>query len=117
MRFFDQVAPCNNCPFKKSAFIGLKPGRREEIANALLHEDKSFSCHKSLSGETDEDTQEYTPGPNDLMCAGAMILMRNERVLLDNRLTRIAIGFGWLEPDNLIDTGVYPTVEGFIKGE
>ena len=123
--FFSRVAPCKDCPFVVRGFQGLRPGRREGIIKGLLHEDASFSCHKTLGSGTNHEDGSYTPGPNDLMCAGALILMKNtyrngdpdQNALKDNRITRMGLIFGWLDPDNLIDTGVYPTLEEFIKGE
>lgn len=97
--------PCAKCPFRKDVPNYLRPGRRVEIAHALLS-GAPFHCHGTVdySGEDDEgDTIADTS--ESLLCAGA------ERSLAaagtSSQMGRIAERLGLVDLDAITaDDGV-----------
>ncbi|WP_339118998.1 hypothetical protein [Halomonas sp. BMC6] len=75
-QLFKLKKPCANCPFRNDdQAIELAPGRLEDIASEITSGDgKAFFCHKTLSGERDDEYEEegYYPGEKDAVCAGAL---------------------------------------------
>lgn len=105
---FDLKRPCKDCPFRKDVVGYLKKGRAQEILDAILREDQTFTCHKTITGERIEDESgepiAYAPGVKDQHCAGALIM--EKRYGWPNRMPRIAISFGLFDPDALRDEEV-----------
>lgn len=95
------AAPCGNCPFLKVGAIELRPGRLRQIKRDLLN-GADFICHKTVSGEYDDEEEErnYVAGERDKRCAGAAIFL-----LLANRptqLMRIEERLGMLDVEGLL---------------
>lgn len=70
---------CENCPFHESGSgrhlrDSLRPGRFEEIVFGLMRGDHFF-CHKSTTGEED-DEGECILGGKEKLCAGAIELQK-----------------------------------------
>lgn len=95
---FKVLKPCANCPFRMDIprqRHWLGKARATEIANAILYEDKTFTCHKTI----DSKHQSH--------CAGALILIKryepkeNEPNYFGNSLVQIAERLGLYEPDKL----------------
>jgi hypothetical protein len=79
--FFALKKPCNNCPFRKTGAIELRPTRLKEIIEHLTDDDHaSFSCHKTVHRRTwneDEDEDDtHSSSEQEAMCAGAMIYLQ-----------------------------------------
>lgn len=89
-KLFKLKKPCANCPFRDDdQAIELAPGRLEDIATEITRGDGNlFFCHKTLSGDRDEEDENegYTPGDNDSVCAGALIFqLKHGRVPIPAR--------------------------------
>lgn len=104
--------PCAHCPFRPEIRGVLRRSRAEDIARALAHEDQSFSCHKTVDYEGIDQGCEDTSGRD--FCAGALLVMQSEELLLDNALTRFAIIFGMLDPGELRGSA-YPDFAAFVE--
>lgn len=113
---FNLHRPCADCPFRKDVAFYLRDARRLEIAESLSH-DGTFVCHKTTDGDW-SDEGEYTPTGNEVHCAGALLVMVKGDELRNNYMMRLAIFYGWLDPEKL-DTSapVFDSLDGFIKGE
>ena len=113
---FNRMSPCPDCPFVRGAFLGLRRKRKEYIAAGLLKGDSQFTCHKHITGETDEETGDYIIGKKDQHCAGALITLKKEGALFDNAPIRIAAIFGMYDPDALdMSADTYNSMEEFIE--
>lgn len=98
---FKILKPCANCPFRtdKSNQKGwLGKDRATEIANAILEENKTFTCHKTLGSKERSH------------CAGALILIKHHKPksshYYGNALIQIAERLGLYEPNKLDDTSI-----------
>lgn len=74
---------CENCPFHESGpgrhlRDSLMPGRFEEIVFGLMRGDHFF-CHKTTTGEEDDDG-EYLHDGKEKLCAGAIELQEQAGV-------------------------------------
>jgi len=107
-----QPRPCAKCPFLQR-FVGdadyLRPGRRSEIINGLLH-GASFPCHETVLHDSDG---EPVAGGVNVECAGAaLVLLRAGR---DSQLIRIAERMGAFDEDEFLarneDVRVWPFKE------
>lgn len=79
---YTQTTPCKQCPFTMKSF----PLRRlKEFASY-----GEFHCHKS--GIQDEETQEFIPTNESVVCAGMLIF--NEKRNEPNQMMRIAERLG-----------------------
>lgn len=67
------LSPCADCPFRTDVKFFLGEGRREEIANSLLH-DKLFGCHKTTAFDDDGN---YTWTEKERPCAGASFFIKS----------------------------------------
>lgn len=77
---FSLKRPCKDCPFRKGEKMNESLGkeRMEEIVNSL-HEDKIFSCHKTIDySKYDDDQKEYKLQSENKFCAGAMLYLLKE---------------------------------------
>lgn len=105
---FKLNAPCKSCPFKKDTLKGwLGESRAEDLVKSIIHEEKTFSCHKTTGvlGNEPKDTQ---------MCAGALLLILKE--LPGHRMLRIAEHFNMLDTSEVRGKDlVFDTAEDFIK--
>jgi hypothetical protein len=115
---FDLRKPCPQCPFRPSAGGYLHPERAREIALAVTEGNVTFTCHKTISGEIDdEDEGIYRPGFGDQMCAGAMAFI--EKCGAPNQMLQIAERLGLRDPDRLLPAAlddIYGSVDEMAAG-
>lgn len=56
---FNMKRPCSDCPFRRDIDGYLAASRADDIAETMLHENNTFSCHKTLDwyggGHTSDD--------------------------------------------------------------
>lgn len=78
--FFALKKPCNNCPFRKTGAIELRPTRLKGIIEHLTDDDHaSFSCHKTVHSRTWNEDDTHSSSEQEAMCAGAMIYLQKVR--------------------------------------
>ena len=109
---FKVLSPCKNCPFRKDCLPGwLGLERAQEIANATVFGDSSFSCHKTVHGQQEEGQRKGA----ESFCAGALALEEkaNKGGNLFIRLARLFKHFDYsaLKGKDL----VFDSVDDFIK--
>jgi hypothetical protein len=85
------TSPCPSCPFRTDIPPFLRPGRAAEILNALIEQDGSFQCHKTIDYSAVGDEEFMDPiacarQKNAQHCAGALILL--EKIEKPNQLMR-----------------------------
>lgn len=90
---FDMKKPCDDCPFRRDGKgIRLMDNRWEELTDALVCQQETFTCHKTVRydlAEEDEDGNEHHPADgNEQHCAGAAIWL--ESINRPNQMMRIA---------------------------
>jgi len=78
---FDLIRPCKDCPFRTDVRPYLTPGRCDEILNAIITEQRTFSCHETTGVKGGKKVEEQH-------CAGAAILL--EKIKRPNQMMRIA---------------------------
>jgi hypothetical protein len=106
---FDLLKPCADCPFRRDTQKGwLGKPRAEEIADALLRDDKTFACHKTVHHHDEEfdsvDADERrVEEENRQHCAGAIALV--DAVGAPNAMLQIAERLGLRNPDRVTDEG------------
>lgn len=106
---FRVLKPCANCPFRtdkptQKGWLGEE--RAREISDAILKENKTFTCHKTLNKKAHSH------------CAGALILLKHDRKnsKFGNAMIQIAERIGLYEPDKLEGDDVcFHTQEDFIN--
>lgn len=94
---FNLKKPCKDCPFRSDRQLNhgwLGKRRAEEIAESL--EDNAFPCHKTITYD-DEDQAVYSDKTQH--CYGALVVLNNEDYFLNNKITRMALMFGFMNPD------------------
>lgn len=64
--------PCSQCPFLIKTKPYLRPSRALEIAEHAENKYNSFTCHKTL--EYDEENDENFSGETSKECAGFLIM-------------------------------------------
>lgn len=108
---FDLRKPCVDCPFRKDALPGwLGAERSQEIADALLTEDKTFACHKTVEhheqeveeGDIDQDELDASLADRQ-HCAGAIAMVEAEGAA--NSMLQISERLGIRDPDRVTDEG------------
>lgn len=110
---FNLVKPCEHCPFRIDCLKGwLGKERAAEIVNAMIVQDKTFSCHKTT--EESEDGSDRVDTDNTQHCARALILL--ESLERPNQLMRIAERLGMYDYTQLKNQElVFKTANEFIK--
>ena len=98
---FNRIAPCGDCPFRSDIKFNLCPDRRKEIVKELVHNDKTFACHKTVDYDAWEAEDEYQPTGNESHCAGALIAMKRAGVIWHNWRLRLAKMSGLLDDGKL----------------
>ncbi|GAB6071566.1 hypothetical protein JCM30760_26640 [Thiomicrorhabdus hydrogeniphila] len=73
---------CQNCPFRKDVNMQLRPERAREIASGVIHENKTFTCHKTLSDDKIKEQQ----------CVGALLAV--EKAGTPNQMFQIVERLG-----------------------
>lgn len=105
--------PCANCPFRTDYKFYLSVSRVREILHGLIKQDQSFACHKTTTGEYDEDGQ-YVYTHREQHCAGAMIMLQHMK--MPNQWMRIMARVGLFDPNKLkMDAPVFHTPAEMIK--
>ena len=82
--------PCNNCPFRTDVTPYIRHERAEEIADAITRRQGTFSCHKTIDHDDEEDDEaagNHVPSKDEQHCAGALIML--EHMDQPNQLMRI----------------------------
>lgn len=77
---FAMKKPCKDCPFLKNSPMHLRPERLPSIVEGL-HNNKDFSCHKSVdysSGIENETGNTTYNLQSSKYCAGAMIYLEKQ---------------------------------------
>ena len=106
---FDLRKPCAECPFTRSVNPFLSAERAAEIAEAVLSDNRTFTCHKHLNGTyvdlEDENADDeglsyrYEPTMSDQHCAGAMAMV--DRTGMPNAMLQVAERLGLRDPKRL----------------
>lgn len=93
---FDMTAPCDDCPFRRDGTgIPLTATRWRELRQALVAQQLTFSCHKTVDydklEEEDEDGNEvpHRAEATEQHCGGALIVL--EKMEQPNQMMR------WME--------------------
>lgn len=116
---FSLREPCAECPFRKSQSY-LHGERAREIAEAVAVENRTFTCHKHLHGDREEDAEgedHYQPGVTDQMCAGAMAFVK--KLGAPNQMLQIAERLGLRDPSRLLQgslADVYDSIDDMAAG-
>lgn len=103
---FKVLKPCKNCPFRKDSLKGwLERERALEISNAVLIENKTFQCHKTIGLK------------HASHCAGTLILYKHGKIKYHtNSLIQIAERLGMYEPSKLDESiECFHTQEDFVN--
>ncbi len=66
------TTPCNECPFLEKFKRGYTMQRLTQLALV-----PDFHCHKT--GECDDDTGDFIPNEDSVLCAGAMIFLAKRK--------------------------------------
>lgn len=112
---FTMTKPCPSCPFRTDIRPFLKKARAREICDALIRQQQTFQCHKTIEyGEDDEDMNTRTT--NAQHCAGALILL--EKLERPNQMMRIAERLGGYDMRKLdMEAPIFDTPQQFIKAQ
>jgi hypothetical protein len=97
---FDLRRPCPGCPFRTDVEPYLRTGRVGELEDALLRQQSTFSCHKTVDygrAESEDDPDDdqiahYRPDAGEQHCAGALILL--EKLERPNQMMRVCERLG-----------------------
>lgn len=101
---FSLKSPCTQCPFRSDITPFITGERADEIVNAVLVEEKTFTCHKALNGEWNDSTigegeECYSPSAKDIHCAGALVLITRNGA--PHRMLQLAERLGLYDPSDL----------------
>lgn len=97
---FDLHSPCKSCPFRRDVRGFIHPERAEEIIEAILYRDQTFTCHKTVDYDRmPDDAEDYLPGDKDQHCAGATIFLEKQE--RPNQMMRIAERLGFYDRSKL----------------
>lgn len=103
---FNVHTPCSSCPFRKNVKPFLTEKRAKEIANNIINEGKTFTCHKTLSKRI----------INRSHCAGAIELIKKEDQ--PHFALAMARSLGIYKEENYKSPElVYDSAEDFIKAQ
>lgn len=113
---FNLTKPCSNCPFRNDKPIYLTIGRIKEIYNGLTKKDQSFSCHKTVDYSDFEEIENYKRKNTESFCAGALIFLKNNNRLYDNKLIRVSAIFKLFDDSKLdLDSPIYKNYNEMIN--
>lgn len=109
----DMTQPCVNCPFRRDVRGYLTRARAHEIAAALLS-DASFTCHKTIATEEDDEGECFTvETPDSQHCAGALIFLEAQE--RPNQMMRWMERIGCYDRSKLnMAAPVFTTAHDFI---
>lgn len=111
---FEMTKPCKNCPFRTDSLKGwLGKNRAKEIAFAIIQQQGTFPCHKTVDYDSDEEGEGVANGDSQ-HCAGAMIML--EHMEKPNQMMRIAERIGLYDMRKLdMKSPVFKNDKQFIK--
>lgn len=113
---YEMTKPCKNCPFRTDSLKGwLGKGRAAEIAFAIVQQQGTFPCHKTVdyNSEHDDENEGVVTGESQ-HCAGAMIML--EKMEKPNQMMRIAERLGMYDYRKLdMKSPVFENDKQFIK--
>lgn len=114
-RYFSLTKPCSQCPFRSDIEPFLTKDRAAEICRSL--ERKSFNCHKTIDySDEDIESDRREMGPDEIHCAGALILM--EKADRRGDMQQIAQRLGLYDPSKLdMSAPVFETFEKMIEAQ
>lgn len=99
---FELKRPCKDCPFRND-----KPHHKgwlgKERATAIyqnLLDGGNFPCHKTHDYLKD-DGNGFTHQEGHQFCAGALIMLENEKTACQSQALRMAVGLRLYNPSNL----------------
>lgn len=93
---FNLRKPCKDCPFLIDRRFSLHPRRVDEIGRALVREQKTFACHKTVKHDDDGRAISHK---DEEHCAGALIML--ERMERPNQMMRISERLGFYDRTKL----------------
>jgi hypothetical protein len=79
--------PCKHCPFRTDVRPFLHPERAEQIAYHASNEFNTFSCHKTLEHDEDDDEGGLMVTEDSKECAGFLSLQINEGARIPDGFT------------------------------
>jgi len=91
------TSPCADCPFRRDVTPYIRARRVLEIEEAL--ERAEFPCHKTTDLEDEDPESEHIPGPDEMHCAGALILL--EKLKRPSQMMRISERVGLYDSSKL----------------
>lgn len=108
---------CKDCPFRKEVNLNLTAERKRNIAESLVHGNKTFSCHKTVDYSTRFDSEgndAQVSSKTEQHCAGALIFV--EQVGTPNLMIQIAQRLGLYNPDEIDrDVDIFESVEEMVN--
>lgn len=105
---YDLTRPCPECPFSLAdTAVRLTRDRAHEIVQAILNQDASFPCHKTVDYDDDEDGNDGRTVATSQHCAGAMRFLEDRN--RPNQMMRIAERLGFYDASKL---EAFPVVSG-----
>jgi len=109
----DMTTPCDSCPFRTDVKPYLTQGRVEEITDAIVEQQHTFSCHKTNDSDDEGDAIETEDSQH---CAGAMIFL--EKLERPNQWMRFMERFGDYDHTKLnMDAPVFDSAEEMIEAQ
>lgn len=111
---FNLTTPCGDCPFRNDGKgIRLRRSRAQDILDAITDLDLTFSCHKTVEYDDEDDEGFHIVGDGEEHCAGALILL--EHLEQPNQLMRIAERTGGYDRTKLnMDAPVFDDGDAFV---
>ncbi len=111
---YTMITPCSSCPFRTDIRPYLRTDRAQEIADSLAQVE--FPCHKTVEHDDDDDSDFHVPGPNELHCAGVLIVL--ELSEQPSQMMRISERLGLYDPTKLdMDAPVYDDLDEWVEAQ
>lgn len=100
---FELKRPCKDCPFRndklhQKGWLGKE--RALEIYNGLINGD-CFPCHKTHNYDDESEGSQFVHQEGHQFCAGALIMLENEKTACQSQALRVAVGLRLCNPSNL----------------
>lgn len=115
---FNLKKPCKDCPFRndkphQKGWLGKE--RASRIYNGLIGGD-CFPCHKTHNYTDDElGDGQFVHQEGHQFCAGALIMLENEKTTHQSQALRMAVRLGLYNPNDLDkDSPIFKDGEEFI---
>jgi hypothetical protein len=112
----DLTTPCPDCPFRTDVNPYLRKERVHEICESIIDRQETFSCHKTIEHDYDDEGEEIVNQEEAQHCAGAMILL--EKLESPNQWMRWMERIGFYDHEKLaMDAPVFDTVEDMVNAQ